>query len=103
MNKTKTQIIEAVKQVANYYGATAWWSTEDGITTITLGGGQISPKIFDEVTRSLSQATGRDCYFDQCWLDSIEVSIDAQMEFADDVIPPPYPDGYMVNPNRLFK
>lgn len=112
--KTKKQIQQAVINVANQYGANVEWGTEDGITWLTLSGGNINPKVYNDVTMELSYATGVDCYFNKCWINSIEIAVDAQMDYyqdeageyhelKDNDIPPVYNKSRIEGYGTLFK
>jgi hypothetical protein len=112
--KTKQQIVAAVAIVAEKYNAQVDWGMEDGYTWLTLIGGSINPKIFDEVTTQVSQATGVDCYFNKCWIDSIEIVVNAKLNYnidnqgnyqkvEDNEVPLQYPDNKIEQYGTLFK
>lgn len=79
--KTGKQIRQAVDKVAKEYNATVNWGKENRITWLTLSKGSINPKIFDEVTSKLSKATGVDCYFNKCDISSIDIAMNADIDF----------------------
>jgi hypothetical protein len=102
--KTKKEILAAVNSVAKQYGAEVHWGTEDGITWLTIYGGTINPKIFDEVTRNISQQTGVDAYFNKCQIDSVEMAFNARMNYTeDDKVPEGYDVKHIDDYGTVFK
>lgn len=103
--KTRHDIEQAVAGVAHRYGAQSHWGREDGITWLTLFGGNIQPKIFDEITCELSRATGVDCYFNKCGINDIEIALNANLEYGvePEDIPKTYLNSHIEKYGTLFK
>jgi len=111
--KTKAKIIKAVEKVAQKYNAKIYWGKENGITWLTLYGGDIHPKKFDKITKNLSKTTQVDCYFHSCRINEIQVAMDAQLDYImteheyidveDDDIPEPYREGRLKEYGELIK
>jgi hypothetical protein len=102
--KTKKEILEAVEKIANKYNAKTHWSIEDGITWLTLYGGDINPKKYDKITSALSKATKTDCYFNKCGIDYIEIAVDAIISYIhNDAIPETHKKDHIKEYGTLIK
>lgn len=112
--KTKVEILTVLQNIAASYSADLRMSTEDGITWVTMYGGNVNPKIYDEISQKIANETGRSFYFSNCSIDSIEGALNAKLNYykdeagksvqiKDEDIPPIYEESHIEEYGTLFQ